>query len=324
MTGMVTRATDRQVHTTMGVRSNVNEITTESWALIGKLDHEWSLGETQVRVGYASFDDLQDEFEYEVDFDRSAPRFTGDLLNQAIKDTELFVNLEHEFELNDNLEFAIGGFVQNKDRDTDLQTVRSRFNLTAANRQGYDQFTRNPAEFAPATFPPLEPTTTRIEEDRRDLYALVEGEFDNLTFEVGIRWENTDVTVTDFLPGGADAIEVAYARRELGRVQLKLDRVDEAERGIVSTASLVSADRRRLLASPKAGPASYRLFEMLPMMPRFSIERVRQQLDTTFPTATAAVKVLEDLGIVVEMTGQKKNRSLIKNLSLSKAEVTMI
>ena len=61
--------------------------------------------------------------------------------------------------------------------------------------------------------------------------------------------------------------------------------------------------------TPKAGPASYRLFEMLPMMPRFTIERVRQQLDTSFPTATAAVKVLEDLVIVAEMTGHKKNRS---------------
>ena len=45
------------------------------------------------------------------------------------------------------------------------------------------------------------------------------------------------------------------------------------------------------------------------MMPRFTIERGRQKLGTTFPTATAAVKVLEDLGIVTEMTGQKKNRS---------------
>lgn len=190
--------------------ANVSDITQESFAIIGKLDHEWSLGETQLRVGYSSFDEQRDEFEYEVDFDRSAPRFTGDLIDQAIKDTELFVNLEHEFELNDNLEFAIGGFVQNKDRDTDLQTVRSRFNLTAANRQGYDQFTRNPAEFAPATFPPLEPTTTRIEEDRRDLYALVEGEYDNLTFEVGIRWENTDVTITDLVAAGAPAISSDY------------------------------------------------------------------------------------------------------------------
>lgn len=83
----------------------------------------------------------------------------------------------------------------------------------------------------------------------------------------------------------------------------------DAEHSIIEVASLVAAGRKRLLRSPKAGPASYRLFEMLPMMPRFTIERVRQQLDTSFPTATAAVKVLEDLGIVTEMTGQKKNRS---------------
>jgi Fic family protein len=83
----------------------------------------------------------------------------------------------------------------------------------------------------------------------------------------------------------------------------------DAERGIVAIASLISTDRRRLLASPKVGPASYRLFEMLPMMPRFTIEQVRKKLETSFPTATAAVKTLEDLGIVSEQTGNKKNRS---------------
>lgn len=83
----------------------------------------------------------------------------------------------------------------------------------------------------------------------------------------------------------------------------------EAERGIVAIASLVAADRRRLLQAPKAGPASYRLFELLPMMPRFTVERVRQQLGTSFPTANAAVQMLSELGIVTELTGQKKNRS---------------
>lgn len=83
----------------------------------------------------------------------------------------------------------------------------------------------------------------------------------------------------------------------------------EAERNIVALASLVAADRRRLLQAPKAGPASYRLFELLPLMPRFSIEMARQRLHTTFPTATAAVRLLEDLVIVRELTGQKKNRS---------------
>jgi len=83
----------------------------------------------------------------------------------------------------------------------------------------------------------------------------------------------------------------------------------DAERSIVAIASLVTAHRRMLLASPKAGPASYRLFELLPMMPRFNIDKVRQSLGTSFPTANAAVKVLEELGIVTELTGQKKNRS---------------
>lgn len=83
----------------------------------------------------------------------------------------------------------------------------------------------------------------------------------------------------------------------------------DAERGIIAIASLIATDRRRLLQAPKVSPAGYRLFERLPMMPRFTIERARQTLDTTFPTATVAVKVLEELGIVTEMTGQKKNRS---------------
>lgn len=83
----------------------------------------------------------------------------------------------------------------------------------------------------------------------------------------------------------------------------------DAERSIIAIASQIAADRRRLLEAPKASPLSYRLFEMLPMMPRFTIERVRQSLNTTFPTATAAVKVLEHLGIVTEVTGLKKSRS---------------
>jgi Fic family protein len=80
----------------------------------------------------------------------------------------------------------------------------------------------------------------------------------------------------------------------------------EAERSILEIASQIAAD---LLAAPKAVPASYRLFELLPMMPRFTVERVRKELETTFPTANAAVKILDDLGIVREVTGQKTNRS---------------
>jgi Fic family protein len=82
----------------------------------------------------------------------------------------------------------------------------------------------------------------------------------------------------------------------------------EAERGIVSVAQLIAADRRRLIESGKAGPLAHRLFERLPVMPRFTVEQARQRLDTTFPTASAAVRLLEELGIVDELTGRRKNR----------------
>ncbi len=55
--------------------------------------------------------------------------------------------------------------------------------------------------------------------------------------------------------------------------------------------------------------AAYRLFEMLSMMPRLTVERVKTALGTTFPPANAAVKTLEELGLITETTGKKKNRS---------------
>ena len=57
----------------------------------------------------------------------------------------------------------------------------------------------------------------------------------------------------------------------------------DAEKTIIEVASLLASDRKRLLQSLKAGPTSYRLFELLPVMPRFTIEHVRQRLGTSFP-----------------------------------------
>jgi len=98
-----------------------------------------------------------------------------------------------------------------------------------------------------------------------------------------------------------------------GWVQFFLEAVEnaagQAERAVVALASLVANDRRRLLAHPKANAVSYRLFELLPTMPRLSVDRVCVAVQTTFPTANAAIKLLEELGILTELTGQKKNRT---------------
>ena len=98
-----------------------------------------------------------------------------------------------------------------------------------------------------------------------------------------------------------------------GWIQFFLEAVQnaagQAERAVVALASLVANDRRRLLAHPKANAVSYRLFELLPTMPRLSVDRVCVAVQTTFPTANAAIKLLEELDILTELTGQKKNRT---------------
>ena len=83
----------------------------------------------------------------------------------------------------------------------------------------------------------------------------------------------------------------------------------KSERDVVALANLVANDRRRLLTNAKSNALSYRLFELLPTMPRLTVDRVCKVLQTTFPTANMAIKLLEELGILVEVTGQKKGRT---------------
>ncbi len=178
--------------------ANLNTIKQESYSLAGKLEQEWSAGTTKLKVGYSRFSDDQYETEYEVDFDRATARFTGDLTVTDIVDKELSIGLEHVFKLGDTMELAIGGFAQNKDRDTDIAGIRDRFNLTAAARN-YDQFSRNPEEFArPFGTPTFTPgSLNTIEEDRRDLYAEIEGKSGGLSWVAGVRYETTDFSVND-------------------------------------------------------------------------------------------------------------------------------
>ena len=83
----------------------------------------------------------------------------------------------------------------------------------------------------------------------------------------------------------------------------------EAEQSVIDIATLVIGDRTRLLDSGNAAPATYRLFERLPSMPRLTVEHAATALGVSFPTANAAIKTLAGLGVLVESTGKKKNRS---------------
>ena len=177
--------------------ANVAEIDQESYSFDGKLSHEWSLGKTSVRVGYAKFDEKRNEDEFEVGFDDGGDpaEFEGELTINDITDEELSAKFEHEFSLTDGINFVFGGFLQNKDRKTTILEAdeEDEFGELATT---WDQFSNNPTALSSGLDPELT-ALANIEEDRRDVFALVEGKQNGLSWEIGVRYETTDVTIRD-------------------------------------------------------------------------------------------------------------------------------
>ncbi len=72
---------------------------------------------------------------------------------------------------------------------------------------------------------------------------------------------------------------------------------------------LVNQDRSRVLSAPNASVMAARLLDQLPRHPISTIPMLVELLDTTKPTAGKAVNVLEQLGILKETTGRRRDRT---------------
>jgi Fic family protein len=72
---------------------------------------------------------------------------------------------------------------------------------------------------------------------------------------------------------------------------------------------LVSKDRTRVLAARNASVMAARLLEQLPRRPMLTIPAAVKLLETSKPTATKAIKVLERLDILRETTGRRRDRT---------------
>ena len=216
--------------------ANVAKIDQENYSIDGKLTHNWSLGETSIRVSYAKFDEKRDETEYEVDFDRSTPRFTGDLTEARIKDKEVSVKLEHAVPLNEKMKLIVGGFAQNKDRNTSIAEIRNRFNVAAV-RNNWDQFSQNPTTLNTSfgTPAPIAGGLNKIEEDRRDLFGLIESKGGPVSWEVGLRYETTDLKITDETAAAALRVQSNDYAKLLPSASIKFD-IGGGNRIIASTA----------------------------------------------------------------------------------------
>jgi Fic family protein len=84
---------------------------------------------------------------------------------------------------------------------------------------------------------------------------------------------------------------------------------DEAVATARDVFALVSADRQRALAASGASVIAVRLLEQLPVHPVMTIPGIVKLLETTKPTAGKAVQLLEHVGVLVETSGKRRDRT---------------
>lgn len=91
-----------------------------------------------------------------------------------------------------------------------------------------------------------------------------------------------------------------------------LEGVVEVAENVVDTAKklnqIVNEDRTTVLGDPKVSVNAIRLFEILPMNPMITQAKVAGELGLTKPPALKAISLLEELGILEETMGKKRDR----------------
>ncbi|MEO5336313.1 MAG: Fic family protein [Magnetospirillum sp. WYHS-4] len=84
---------------------------------------------------------------------------------------------------------------------------------------------------------------------------------------------------------------------------------DEAVTSARDLFTVVGADRARVLQSGTASVTAVRLFEALPRHPVVTVASAMKLVEASKPTATRAIEVLVDAGILTETTGRRRDRS---------------
>jgi outer membrane receptor protein involved in Fe transport len=173
------------------INDNDIDIETDNLNLRARYEREMFGGETRFKLGYATYDDEQTEFENEAEYLRDGlpfpeeDRFTADLEIRDLQDEEVSFAVEHSRPVGDDVELEFGVQAVTKDRDsTTVVANRVRFNIPNAP-------TPRPAQ------PPFVFNTNSyiIEEARFDPYVMLSGESGALKWEAGLRYETTDTTI---------------------------------------------------------------------------------------------------------------------------------
>lgn len=170
------------------INANPLDILTDNYSFGGRYTREMLGGELKLRVGYSAIDD--DQFEREDEYNVEDEELEAGRTDSNIQDEEWSASIGHELRLSGETRLEFGVQYVGKTRDTSIlesetDTIEdvTAFRLATA------------AEFEP--FEAVDGGLNSIEETRIDPYVMLSGETGAVKWEAGLRYETTDVDITD-------------------------------------------------------------------------------------------------------------------------------
>ncbi|EAT12632.1 TonB-dependent receptor [Bermanella marisrubri] len=154
-------------------------------------------GTSEVKAGFAQFESTNDNRESEIDFEDAQSVIEDERELEVFEDEEINISFSHERSLNEMLTLKAGIDLRSKTRDTSIKAGDNERDITTS---GWDQFASNSPLSVANSIDDLEAIDgglNSIEEDRMDIYALLEGEVGALQWETGVRFEKTDTSIED-------------------------------------------------------------------------------------------------------------------------------
>lgn len=175
------------------INDNNVDIVTDNYSAGARYEREMLGGETTFKVTYAAIDDEQFEFEDEQNLEDD--EFEQARVRTDIQDEELAARLSHELEFGGmDLEFGFDWI--EKTRDTSILESEAEGDLA--------DFPAAESDFS--DYEAVDGGLNTIEETRFDPYVMLSGETGAMKWEAGLRYETTDVTITDETVPAADRV----------------------------------------------------------------------------------------------------------------------
>ena len=176
----------------------ITDIEQDNFSLGAKFKHPLGNGDVKVNVGFAQFKDNttsgETEYAYEPDFAEAE----GQLEHLKLTDEEWSAKLAYIYHIASDMELEFGADYTNKKRDTSL----------------YEQELEYAAGDPIPPFGDLEAVAggvNTIEETRLDPYVMLSGKSGALNWELGVRYETTDIDVADeTAPAGFETTSTDY------------------------------------------------------------------------------------------------------------------